>query len=460
MKSRYDIAVVGGGVAGIVAAQRCSNYGFKVALFVDGRSSPHALQSTHPTMLDTLADIGIAQFAGRCLVTCESKVDWGTTQATEERREPALLLDRAEFDAALMESCDVQGLDVLSDPNGYEWSFSDSGHCRVRAKNHGTEYACDYLINATGKLQPNPRTLVRQSNKTLALRAQWEHSLQERAVTYIHAFDSGWYWGATLGNKSNLNVFLAPDIFKQARRNALDLQAMFEAFHCNFSWRSEMPALSRPNVDVLDATSYLSADPIDQRMVNVGASAIRIDPLSSQGIQVSITTAVQASIAINTLVKKPKHGDEAITFYRERLRQRSDMHAFFQSHAYADAGAKHGTAFWLERMVKMNQQLGLSPIHEVNYYLTYCLSNDTSFDCLPAISGDFVEPVYCIKHPSLREPSFIRNAGTFRRALKHLSQMPLMMVLNHPSYKVCRNELEQLFHHLVSYGVLEPQMQV
>ncbi|MCK5905348.1 MAG: tryptophan 7-halogenase, partial [Gammaproteobacteria bacterium] len=318
-------------------------------------------------------------------------------------------------------------------------------------------------INASGQIQGNSQTLLRQGGKTLVLRAQWQHSPQagHSACTYIDSAADCWFWGATLSGKSNLNIFLDPKPFKKANREGKGLEHLFKQLYNHYRWQGEMPKPEQVALDIMNATAYVSTDPISPKMVLVGGAAIRIDPLSSQGIHIAIATAVQAAVAVNTLIHYPKNQADAIAFYRQRVRKRSDDHALFQSQAYRDAEANYKTPFWAERIPKDRlaaQDSAVQPFpsdHAINYYRRYSLHKDAKFGNTAVMGKDFIKSVPSLNHPRLSEPSFIADLKTIRQVLKQLSAIPLVMVLNHPLHKQYRNELEPLLSYWISCGVLE-----
>ncbi len=460
MTAIYDIAVVGGGVAGIISALRCAEYGFRVLVCIKDVPSPHALQSIHPSVINSFADIGLGRnITEPYLTLSHSRVCWGESELDTSQREPTLLLDRVSFDAALLKVSREADIHIASDTKGFVWSDQGDEKWLLCAKDSGKQYHCGYLINASGQLYVHKHTLLRQGRKTLVLRGQWKHAKKDKACTFIDSAADCWFWGATLGGKSNLNIFLSPTTFKASRSKGKGLKALFRQSYMDYRWRNDMPSLNLVDCDVLDATHYVSAAPLNQRMALVGGAAIRVDPLSSQGIQIAFATAIQASIAVNTLLKRPANLDDAITFYRQRIRQRSSDHALFQNQTYADAEAFYKSPFWSER----THAVEATPLHlarqpaSVDYYRCYRLSREARFDYLPAICGDFIEPLYGLTHPGLQEPSFITNKNLIENVLLQLLRMPLMMVLNYPPHRAWRDELEQLLLYWVGSGVLEVQ---
>jgi flavin-dependent dehydrogenase len=71
-------------------------------------------------------------------------------------------------------------------------------------------------------------------------------------------------------------------------------------------------------VHACDATPYVDDEPIGADHLRVGEASYAIDPLTSQGVQHALSSALQGSIALHTILTAPADGDAAIAFYRTR----------------------------------------------------------------------------------------------------------------------------------------------
>ena len=72
------------------------------------------------------------------------------------------------------------------------------------------------------------------------------------------------------------------------------------------------------SVAARDATPNVSRDPVGHDYIRVGEASIAIDPLSSQGIQTALLSAVQGSAAVHTILTAGYDPLPAVEFYRER----------------------------------------------------------------------------------------------------------------------------------------------
>lgn len=263
-------------------------------------------------------------------------------------------------------------------------------------------------------------------------------------------------WGATLGETSNLLFFLSPSTVKAERRASNDLEAVFKKLHSGYRWWDLQPFPGDPEIDLRNATSYVSLEPINQWSALVGASAIRIDPLSSQGIQVSISTAEQLSIAINTLVKLPENKSFALDFYRDLIKRRAQGHTQLQlqHQSYSEAG--YNSSFWISysRNLTLRDQNVAANNKVVNYESTYELSKEAKFSSVPAIKDKFIRPCFALQHPALEQPCFIENRAIIDKVLRQLIDVSLKHVLRDPENRTPRDQLEKLLLFWVSSGIL------
>src|SRR6185436_9229149 len=97
--------------------------------------------------------------------------------------------------------------------------------------------------------------------------------------------------------------------------------------------------------------------------IKVGEAALCIDPLSSQGVQRAMVSALQAAAVVNTALRSPGHAQLACRFYRDRLHEfaQSDLDA---SAAYYNQQAQIcPTDFWLQRANRAVSKPAISPHH-------------------------------------------------------------------------------------------------
>ncbi len=74
-----------------------------------------------------------------------------------------------------------------------------------------------------------------------------------------------------------------------------------------------------------------------------------IDPLSSQGVQTAIGSALHAAAVVHTILERPHDTALAIEFYRAGQAKAVAFHRRVTAAAYAEAAATRAASFWQER---------------------------------------------------------------------------------------------------------------
>jgi 2-polyprenyl-6-methoxyphenol hydroxylase-like FAD-dependent oxidoreductase len=67
----------------------------------------------------------------------------------------------------------------------------------------------------------------------------------------------------------------------------------------------------------------------------VGDAASTVDPISSQGIQKAITSALAASVVVQTILTRPKQAQPAIDFYQDREETTYRLHVDSLANLYS-----------------------------------------------------------------------------------------------------------------------------
>jgi 2-polyprenyl-6-methoxyphenol hydroxylase-like FAD-dependent oxidoreductase len=91
----------------------------------------------------------------------------------------------------------------------------------------------------------------------------------------------------------------------------------------------------------------VSKDPIGADFIRTGEAAVSIDPLSSQGIQVALVSAVQGAAAVHTILTDDYDAAEAIEFFRERQQSAAARGRIAAARLYGENPVEN--AFWSSR---------------------------------------------------------------------------------------------------------------
>ncbi|MEA2919158.1 MAG: hypothetical protein QOJ15_11239 [Bradyrhizobium sp.] len=363
--------------------------------------------------LRLLHEIGLSSAVERSgSLRCDEIVRrWG---GDEENVRPisAFLIDRGRLDAALRDAATGAGVEMLcparlrrqqETPAG--WSLeveTATGLARVKAR---------FLVDARGRRAAGQRRL---GASTAALCGRWRGvALPARPQLRIEAAEDGWIWGAPLADGS-----FVVQVFLQTRECAGLSQEAREARYRTLVGESKLFAACRPGtlidpVRIRDASCRLAVEPVTRTMVRIGDSCVAMDPLSSQGVQSAIRSALQGSVVANTILRGGDV-DAAIEFYHGAARAVAERHRDTSAALYAEQGS--ASPFWRERASAPRA----SPDIEVDRIALPAflrLSPDARLVDHPAIEGDMIRRCPALIHPGLSEPTAFVEGIAVARAI-------------------------------------------
>lgn len=316
MRENADIAVLGGGPAGAVAAIRLAGLGYRVAL-LSGPRRLVAYEGLSERALQGLRAAGCRRALQALGPEARRVATWnGETNAANRER----IVDRETFDAALR--ADAAEAGVLVAPARAESLERGAEGWRVDGRLPGGDrlaLTTAFLVEARGRGAPGAK--VKRGPATTALTRAFE-GCSLKARTAIASFADGWAWFVALGDgKGLLQIFLSSANEGLPKRSGLG--AFFEARRREIpearGWLEE--ATPAGPVRARNATSKSAARLVARHFLRVGDAAIAIDPLSGHGMFEAVGSALAAAPVINTLLKRPREADLAKTFYTERAQQ-------------------------------------------------------------------------------------------------------------------------------------------
>jgi flavin-dependent dehydrogenase len=97
------------------------------------------------------------------------------------------------------------------------------------------------------------------------------------------------------------------------------------------------------------STAILAPKVCGENWIRVGDAAMAVDPLSGNGIFQSLSSALQAPVVINTLLRKPERAALAQRFHRQRVEQLFLRFARIGRDFYADERRWLDRPFWQAR---------------------------------------------------------------------------------------------------------------
>jgi flavin-dependent dehydrogenase len=297
-----DICVVGGGPAGSVVAACLADRGYRVVLIDRGRSSDR-VECLPPPCWNILDSLRISeQIRTDDLLPCPlTRLQWPGPRQEMRVHEQSVLLRRGRFDCMLLDAARRSGARVLPSTraapptwSGFDWMLVVSG------KQWRGRIVARFLVDARGRRSGLPRRRRRLSPPTVALSGSCTGAFSKHAEMRVAAIENGWCWGAFLpdGN-AEVSVFL--DTGDCAGLGGSDRLRLYGAALRSSDFFAAL-ALAATNIAVCDASAFVDEDPVSEHAIKVGDAAIALDPLSSQGVQAALRSAVQAAVVVHTIL--------------------------------------------------------------------------------------------------------------------------------------------------------------
>ncbi|MFJ2713914.1 FAD-dependent monooxygenase [Pseudomonas sp. NPDC087346] len=336
------ILILGAGPAGAAVALGLRRLGYAVTLISDWRRFA-ALEGVSQRVLEALRGAGLHQALADATLPSQRQVAWNAQQHAQNIE---FLLDRPTFDRGLREDMRLAGVQLI-EGRVLSVQSSASGH-RVELDGGDTLLA-DFLVEARGRQAPSPGKGLR-GPETVSLLNRWQGAPGVTASA-VESLEDGWAWmarradgqcywqwtvdvaSADLPGKAQLLDYCLE------RRQSSDFARAFFA---------DSPSID-PQLHARSSTAILPAQVCGDNWIRVGDAAMAVDPLSGNGIFQSLSSALQAPVVINTLLRKPERAALAQRFHQQRVEQLFLRFARIGRDFYADEQRWAGQPFWQAR---------------------------------------------------------------------------------------------------------------
>ncbi|RON07365.1 FAD-dependent oxidoreductase [Pseudomonas brassicacearum] len=348
------ILILGAGPAGAAVALGLRRMGYAVTLISDWRRFA-ALEGVSQRVLEALRSAGLNQALAEAALPSQRQVSWNGQQHAQNIE---FLLDRPSFDRGLREDLRLAGVELI-EGRVLAVHSQASGH-RVEVEGHG-ELFSGFLVEARGRQAPalgkGPR-----GPETVSLLNRWQGAPGSTASA-VESLQDGWAWMARRADGQcywQLTVDVASaglpgkaqllDYCRQ-RRQGSPLAADF------FGGRPETDL----QLHARSSTAILNPQVCGDNWIRVGDAAMAVDPLSGNGIFQSLSSALQAPVVINTLLRKPERAALAQRFHQQRVEQLFLRFARIGRDFYADELRWPEQPFWRARRQWPDTELAHAP---------------------------------------------------------------------------------------------------
>jgi len=216
-----------------------------------------------------------------------------------------------------------------------------------------------------------------------------------------------------------------------------------------------------------DATPYCANSFAGPGIVRIGDAAVTLDPLSSQGVQTALSTALQGSLVAHTVLSVPANTTAAVAFYESRCAELVARHQRQTARLYSQQAVHPHTDFWRRRSVTAESVSIDAYITRQHRHVTvdlattmqYRLGDEARLVELPAATGDIISLQPSLVHPALERPLTYLDDLPVAQLLSGFSGegSAVLDVLNRLSESHARRKYERAIRWLITLGVLTPE---
>ena len=353
--SKCDVVVIGGGPAGSIASGILAKKGYNVVVLEKEKFPRNTVgESLIPTfwkftdLIDASEDIeneGFLQKTGG-IVAWEGQAKTLSFKSFGIERK-ALHVERDRFDQILLNKVKEKGGSVfeqmkvehvdISNPNeaivSYQNTITSESHV-IRAK---------YVIDASGQRALfSKQKRSREFDKDFGFQAVWgyfdksnfyDKNLKIRAfkerydhggMTVVSDIGNwGWSWKIMLREKVSVGIILSKEHQSSFKAGGTTLEERFDSFSKEIPLVGNMlleSNLISGSVKSIRDYAYKSTDLVYENCFLAGDAAAFVDPISSEGVPVSMYGGYLAAWAVSNSLKNP-HRKE---FYKNTFAQEYD----------------------------------------------------------------------------------------------------------------------------------------
>jgi flavin-dependent dehydrogenase len=361
---RPDIVVAGAGPAGATACFLLAGLGYRVLLLERSGFPRYRIgESLTPSILPLLDFLQLRQKIedANFLRMAGHTVCWGSPEPrtgyySPDRSRKGFQVWREDFDSLLLDHARTQKNAAIELGRGINEVRIDSRGVSVNLARE-RQLMVPFLVDASGHAGICARRDLRRRDlhfRTLAVTGYWRGagspSDGDSGNTLLEAYENGVVWSVPLHNGlRNVTVLMDWSEGRRIRETGIRDFYRFEvarlAYVSGFLAGAELSATPR----VWDATLYTSREFAGPRFLMAGDAGLFIDPLSSEGVQTAMASAISGTAVINTILDRPRAAADALRFYRDAQGNAYSTHYRQSVEYYGQERRWPRSIFWSRR---------------------------------------------------------------------------------------------------------------
>lgn len=307
---KWDIIIVGGGLAGLTSAIALSGFGHRILLFETNTYPHHKVCGEYVSneVRPYLLGLGVDMMKAGAIAI--SKFEISTENGHKVETDLSLGgmgISRYLFDKLLYEKAKAQGVDfsftkVADITYTNEWFTVSSNEI---------EYQASVVLGAYGKRSLLDKQLKRpfslKKQDWLAVKAHYKHPDFKNNLVALHNFEGG-YAGLSKTETGAVNFcYLAHyDSFKRYN----DIDAFNQAVVARNPFLRDFLEVSEPVFEKPMAIAQISFDkknPVENHILMCGDTAGLIHPLCGNGMAMAIHSAKIVSESVHRYISEPNY---------------------------------------------------------------------------------------------------------------------------------------------------------
>jgi len=341
-----SIVVLGCGPAGVTAALGLRRLGYAVTVIGEPRNYP-VIEGISARVCESLHKNGLRHALQTASQPVRRYAIWnGEVRDTNTE----VLVWRPEFDAALLEDLHAADVAVLNLRINAVQQVGSHYIVDCGAGDKRREVGAQFVVEARGRAAKLTSRVRVRGSETVSVAMNWRCET-DQPFTAAASTEQGWMWLAR-----NMQGRLFVQFTTYAKNPALPGKSEIPGLIEQQLQQVQLPpAVSVQNRVATGAalarssTPILVQEPLGDNYLRVGDAAMAVDPLSGNGIFLSLSSALIAPAVINTLLQRPADASLAGDFYRERLERQFFRFARVGRDFYQLEKRWPDSAFWQPR---------------------------------------------------------------------------------------------------------------